>query len=152
MREQTEIICTDVNSKCENAAFDMEQALTNAMQNVPQKNVKATKKQLAADEKKDQDYFEKDSPTLEEIDNHAFALEMAVKSNSSVKMSEILEIFMDFINAGVVRCVGDQKITTPIWDSISRRDKMKIVFRYCSFFVNPLEQLVNMASSMEEKA
>jgi len=150
-QERTQIICHDVTSKTENAALDMLQLLTTAIQNVPQPETTPTKKQLDADERKDSKFFDNESPSLKEIDEQALALQMAVQSNTVVKMSEIMDLFFDFVDSGAVNCAGDLKIYKPIWESIHRDDKIKIVFRYCAFFVNPLMQLVAMASSMENQ-
>lgn len=149
--DRNEIICHDVNAKCENAALDMEQLITTALQSIPQNKSKATKAQLLADEKKDKDFFGTDSPSEKQIEDNAKGLEMMVQMTDAVKMSDMVELFFQFIGAGVICCAGDIKITEPIWDSIHRNDKKKIMFRYCSFFVNPLEQLVNMAQSMDSQ-
>jgi hypothetical protein len=146
---RNQIICHDVTSKTENAALDMLQLLTTAIQNAPQSNNKMTKKQLDEADKKDQGFFENESPSLEEIDEQAYGLRVIVQSSKVVKMSEIMDLFFEFVDKGAVMCAGDQKIYRPIWESIHREDKMKIVFRYCAFFVNPLMQLVAMAASME---
>ena len=36
-------------------------------------------------------------------------------------------------------------------DPIGTKDRIRIVYLYCAFFVNPLMQLVAMASSMENQ-
>ena len=150
-QDRNQIICHDVTSKTENAALDMLQLLTTAIQNGPQTNSKMTKKQLAEADKKDQSFFDNESPTIKDIDDQATALQIAVQSNTVVKMSEIMDLFFEFVDKGAVNCAGDLKIYRPVWESIHREDKMKIVFRYCAFFVNPLMQLVAMASSMDNQ-
>lgn len=150
-QDRKEIVCHDVNGKCENAALDMEQLITTALQSIPQGKSKATKKQLLADEKKDKEFFGTDSPSEKQINDNAQGLEMMIQMTDAVKMSDLMELFVEFVGAGVVCCAGDLKITKPIWESIHRNDKKRIMFRYCSFFVNPLEQLVNMAQSAESQ-
>lgn len=145
LEERTEIICRDVNSKVENSAFDLEQKLMSAMSNLPERATgSVNKKQIKIDQQKENDFFSSDSPTEKQVEEQAQALEMAVKFNTVVKISEIIDIFIDFINAGCVQTAGQHKMTKPIWESLSRHDKSRIVFMYCAFFVNPLEQLRNM--------
>lgn len=146
------IICHDVNTRCEAAAYDLEQQLILAMTNIPANTSrkKTSQKQLAADEKQDQKFFETDCPSEAEISKQAQALEMMVSMNNAVRVSEVMETFNDFLTSGAVCIEGDQKMQPAIWESISRKDKARIVFWYCAFFVNPSERLAAMAQSMDD--
>lgn len=147
--DRTEIICKEVNSKCEGAAMDLEQLLTTALGSVENKGSKATKKQMEKDEKKDKDFFGSECPSDADIEEQANNLHLAVKMQRVVKISELMEVFGDFLATGRVCAVGDQKMTQVIWDTVSAQDKIRILFWYAAFFVNPLESLANMASSMD---
>ncbi len=151
LEERTEIICHDVNAKCEEAALDMEQLLLRALNSLPERTSRASKKQMDADEKKDKSFFDNNSPSEKEIDEQATNLSLIVQMNSAVQMSQLLEVFQEILASGVISYVGNQKMTSTVWTSIGRKDKTRIMFRYCSFFVNPLEQLANMVSSKESQ-
>lgn len=146
------IICHDVNTRCEAAAYDLEQQLILAMTNIPANNSrkKTSQKQIIADEKQDKKFFDADCPTDSEISKQAQALEMMVNMNNAVRISEFMETFNDFLTSGAVCIDGDQKMQPAIWETISRKDKARIVFWYCAFFVNPSERLAAMAQSMDD--
>lgn len=151
LEERTKIICHDVDSKCEGAAFDLEQLISIALTALPEQQKKAPKKQIDSDEKKAEEFYKNDSPSDSDVLSQARALRMMVQMNNRVKMTEILEVFNEFIIAGVICWDGDHRMTAPIWQTISREDKLMIVFRYIAFFVNPLEALAAMQASMENQ-
>ncbi len=145
--DRTEIICHDVTSKSEEAAVDLEQLLTAAMGSIEQRATTTSKKQMLADEKKGKDFFGNNSPSDADIEEQAQALEMMIKLNKSVKVSELMEVFREFLAAGTVCAAGDQQMYANIWETVDYRDKLRIMYWYAAFFVNPLESLLNMQSS-----
>ncbi len=151
LEERFEIICHDVNSKCEAAAADMEQLIIRGLTAIPEGQSKASKKQMMKDEKKDKDFFENDTPSDKEINEQAQNLQMIMQMNGAVNISELMDIFQEILAAGVIEYAGGKKMTQTVWGSVDRHDKVAVMFKYCSFFVNPLEQLVNMASSTDSQ-
>lgn len=146
LEDRKEIILKDVNEGCENAAFDLEQMIMAASASIPQTgSIKADKKTVEKEDKETEDFFKNDSPSENLIEQQAFALESMISLSNGVKMSAIMEIFDDFISAGVVQCAGGIPMTSTIWKSVDRKDKKRIVFRYAAFFANPLESFLNMA-------
>ena len=144
MEPRNEIILNDVNEACENAAYDLEQLLMAASVSIPQTNIKVDQKRSEAEDKETQNFFSDDCPSEKAINNMALSLESMVSLSTGVKMSEIMEVFNDFVSAGVVKCAGGAKMEPNIWRTVDRKDKKRIVFRYASFFANPLESLQNM--------
>lgn len=148
LEDRNQIICHDVNSKCENAAFDIEQLLTVGLMEMSASKTAekmSEKGGTAEKELETEDFFKKECPTDKEIDEIAMLLKTAFSMSKEIKMSEIIEAFNAFRKAGVICAAGDIKMTDIIWNTVSRQDKLKIIFRYCSFFVNPLEALQTMA-------
>ncbi len=138
--ERDEIICHDVNSKCESAALDLEQLFLSALGSLKGSGEK-NDSLIEENNKKNKDFFDNESPTLEEVIEQAEGLEMAIMFNREVKASEILGAFEQLVLAGVICTVGDIEMTTPVWDKIKIKDKAYICYMYCAFFVNPLERL-----------
>ena len=66
--------------------------------------------------------------------------------NKEVKYSKLLELFNELLTAGRVRAVGDTPMTDPIWRTVSRMDKERIVFSYIAFFVRPLLSLEKLST------
>ena len=143
LEDRTDIVLLDVDSKCEGAAFDMEQLIMSAISSLPGES-KATKTQMKKEEQKAQDFYDNDSPTEKEVSEQSDALRMLFSMNPSVKMSDLFDVFTLFINAGRVCYAGDQPIYKPVWDTIHREDKARILFGYAAFFANPLEALSRM--------
>ena len=152
MEQRNTIICRDINAKTENAACDLEQALMTAMMTLQGRETKEiSKAQMAKDEKAEKDFFKNDSPKMSDIDAQAQAIEMIVNmASGSVRKSQLKEMFYE-IACERLACDGDLKLTQSVWDTISLKDKNKIMFRYCAFFVNPFEAVSDMASSTEKK-
>lgn len=151
LEERTKIICHDVTHKCESAAFELEQLVTVAMTGLPEQQKKGSKKQIDSEEKKAEKFYKNESPSDADVLAQARAIRMMVQMNNRIRVTEILEVFNEFIVAGVICWDGDQKMESPIWQTISREDKLMIVFRYIAFFVNPLESLANMQKSMDSQ-
>lgn len=148
--ERTEIICKHINAKAEYAACDMEQLLVTALTSTRGQETNSPKAQMDKDQKEAEDFFKKESPTIGEIDQQAGAIKLMVKTGLIVRMSELFEKFYPIVCSRIF-CAGDIPMTQTIWESISLRDKESIMFRYCTFFVNPLEVVLDMASSMENQ-
>ena len=139
--DRTEVICHDVNSKCENAALDLEQLLISAMVNLKGSGAKPNKAEQEAESNKSAEFFKNDSPKLEDIQEQAKGLEMGFMMNTEVKISEVIKAFGEMVASGVISTSGDVPMTIPVWERINIKDKSHICFMYCAFFVNPLERL-----------
>jgi hypothetical protein len=140
-QDRSFICCKEFGYKTENAAFDLEQLFTVAMFDMAQ-NRKASSDNAKVEK---DDFFNKDCPTDKEIQERAMGLEMMIKSSAKVKISQLLEIFSEFLDAGLIQVEGGQVMTEIIWQSVKPSDKLKILFWYCAFFVNPLRRLETMS-------
>ena len=144
-KDKHEVICREPLSKHESIIFDMEDMFIEAAMAMSERRTgpsKATKAQLKKDEKEDKDFYSADCPTEEQLKaqemNHELMIRMAGKT------SELMGLFRTLIRDGLVHSYGDKEMYDPIWESISREDKKRIMFRYCAFFVRPLATLLNM--------
>lgn len=143
--QRNTIICKDISNQAESAAFDLEQYFDAAIFEMAEKNTgrKTSKKQ------NDDDFFDIDCPSDQEIAERAAGLEMIIRSNRSVLLSKLLETFNEIIQAGLVCIDGGDPITAPVWSTVHRDDKLKIVFWYATFFVNPLQRLSLIGAIMD---
>jgi len=144
--DKHEIICREPTSKMENIVFEIEDMFISAAMDMAERSTgasKATKAQLKKDEKDEKDFYESDCPSEEQMKtqemNHELLIRMAGKT------SELMDKFSQLIAAGLVNAQGDLPMTAPRWESVSREDKKRIMFRYCAFFVRPLATLQSMA-------
>lgn len=138
--DRNEIICHDVNSKCETAALDLEQLFMGALGSLKGSGKEDTAV-IEESNKKNKEFFENESPSHDDVAEQAKGLEMAIMFNREVKVSEILEAFKEIVIAGRISTVGDVPMTTAIWDKIDVKDKIYICYMYTAFFANPLERL-----------
>jgi hypothetical protein len=147
LEERNTIICNDINSSAELAAFNLEQLMDVALFETGRKQDNSNQSPLEAD-----DFFDKDCPTDEEIKDKATALEFLVRASKDVKISEIIQEFKGILNSGVIKCDGGASMMPVIWDTVDRNDKVKIVFWYSAFFVNPLQRLYAINPEMAKKS
>lgn len=150
LEDRSEIICHDVTSACEGAAFDIEQMLLAALYSVQEKQQNKAVENTESIDNQD-NFYNDDSPSEQEINDQANMLEMMFKMNTEVKTSELMDAFKPFFKAGVICCAGDQRMHDVVWKTVNRNDKLKIVFRYCAFFANPLESLLTLAVTTESQ-
>lgn len=144
------IICKEFGSSCELVAFDMEHLLNQAMFSMAD-GLKNHGSKVQSVQEKD-DFYDTDCPKDSEIKERSTALEMMIRANTKVKMSQIVELFKEFVNAGLIICDCQIPMTSIIWDSIKMNDKLKIIFGYISFFVNPLQRLETMSIETDKKS
>ena len=145
IEQRNTIIAYDINNQAESAAFDLEQYFDAAIFDMA--DMKSGSSQSTKEE--NDDFFEKDCPTDKEIDKKAAALEIIIRTNKSVLLSKILETFNEIILAGLIKVDGGINMTPTIWSSIHRDDKIKIIFWYAAFFVNPLQRLSLISAIMD---
>jgi hypothetical protein len=150
LEQRNIILCYDINNNAESAAFDLEQYFDVAIFDMAEKQV--DRKQMSDEELEKDDFFKKDSPTDKEIAEKALGLEMLLRSNKAILISKILETFNEIIKAGLIKADGGTVMTPTIWQSIHRDDKLKIVFWYAAFFVNPLQRLLAISVKMGNKS
>ena len=138
--EVSEVICHEFTYNVENVASDIEQMFFRAIMSLS-KNIsdEAKNKHSEKDEEKDTlDFFNNDCPDEEKIAENAKGLEVIVKM-SDVNISDITKQFEKFVNAGLICAEGDIKMSVQnIWNTISRKDRLDIMFKYIAFFVKPL--------------
>jgi hypothetical protein len=150
LEQRNIILCYDINNNAESAAFDLEQYFDVAIFDMAEKQV--DRKQMSDEELEKDDFFKKDSPTDKEIAEKALGLEMLLRSNKAILISKILETFNEIIKVGLIKADGGTVMTPTIWQSIHRDDKLKIVFWYAAFFVNPLQRLLAISVKMGNKS
>lgn len=148
------VICKDITYDTEFVAMDFEQMFTTSMFNAPtMQDQNQRNKTIANDSSKDvEDFHKKDCPSTKEVDEVGKGLKMFASMSRAVPLSEYVQKFEDLINAGLVYA-GDinQQMTIPIWQGIHRDDKLKIVFNYMAFFVNPLQNAVEETKQQEKQ-
>ena len=136
------IICHEFDSKATaNTAADMEQMLLTAFSTITNKADSRTKKQIQKEEKEENDFYENNSPSDEDIKKRADELSLMFKMQRDVKMSELIDMFEDFIAGKLIRTDGDKIMYGNTWDGVHKDDRIDIMFRYIIFFVNPLRSL-----------
>ena len=128
------IVCKDINYQAENIAFDLEQMMLAALVNIKTGNT--TNQQ--ADDSND-DFYDNEAPSMADVEKAASGLEIIVKMSTGIELSKLVEKFVELIHCGLIFCENNIKMTIPIWQTVNRNDKLKIVFSYISFFVNPLQ-------------
>jgi hypothetical protein len=151
LEQRNIILCFDINNQAESAAFDLEQYFDVAIFDMAEKQINKSTP-ARDDDKKEDDFFKKDSPSNKEIEEKALGIEMLLRSNKAILISKILETFNEIIQAGLIKADGGITMTSPIWQTIHRDDKLKIVFWYAAFFVNPLQRLSAINASLGIKS
>ena len=149
LEQRNIILCYDINNKAESAAYDLEQYFDVAIFDLAAKQIE---KNISKDEDNEDDFFKKDSPSNKEIAERALGLEMIIRSNKTILISKILESFNEIIQSGIIKADGGITMTPSIWETVYRDDKLKIVFWYVTFFVNPLQRLLAINTFMEIKS
>ena len=149
LEQRNIILCYDINNKAESAAYDLEQYFDVAIFDLAAKQIE---KKISKDEDNEDDFFKKDSPSNKEIAERALGLEMIIRSNKTILISKILESFNEIIQSGIIKADGGITMTPSIWETVYRDDKLKIVFWYVTFFVNPLQRLLAINTFMEIKS
>ena len=141
--ERTGIICHEMNNKTScNTAADMEQVLLTAFYGLERKAGNTqTKKQMQKEEKEENDFYENNSPSNEDVKERADQLKLLFKMQREVKTSEIMGLFEELVTEKLLSTEGDVKMYGNVWESIDYQDQTDIMWRYIVFFVNPLQSL-----------
>jgi hypothetical protein len=149
MERRTQVRCHDIDGASEASAYDIEQAIMSAIFDVQgrqPKNANAEAPEGIGD------FYKTESPTAEEVAEEAANVEMIIKANRLVKASEFMALFNGVLQAKRIVTDSDAVIfpNSPIWKSLTRADKTKIVYSYCGFFANPLAQLSDTPTEAAE--
>jgi len=142
------ILCKDINHEAEYIAMDLEQMLRASVLNMPQQEGVEQQSGDNEDEKKAEKYYEDECPSVADVEENANVIEMIAGMNTKIKVSELMKTFVGLVKCRLV--VMENKLPMPyaVWDSLSLEDKLKIMYCYISFFVNPLQKLVSLSSKM----
>lgn len=150
MQEGYEIVCHDINYKTESLAYDLEQALMCALIDAGVKYGNREKSDLSSNDEENKKFFLADCPNDEQMESMCTSLCMPILMSREVKLTEIMSIFDRIALSGLIKCRGDISMTEPIWQTVHRKDKIKIAFSYMAFFVNPLSSLLNTSTKKIE--
>lgn len=144
--ERTEIICHDINYRAEKYGFKIENLLYIIMQDLASANDNDQSTTDTESEDKMQKFFDNDSPTEAELDEFAKSIEMFIRMNRSkdITFEDFEKIFKGIRSEGLIKGADGKAITDPVWQTISRQDRTRIISIYISFFVNPFQLLMNM--------
>lgn len=149
------LICHEINQHCEYIAMDIEQYLKACVLNMSTRNNEQRQvvydKQAKEDEKKAKNYYENECPSVAEVEENAAMLEMFVSMNTMIRVSQIMEKFVGFVNAGLIKMKNGKSLPYLYWNKLDMRDKLKIMYCYCSFFVNPLQNLAELSKRLENQ-
>lgn len=148
------VICRDITNNTEYIAFDLEHYLRLAMFEIPKREEESTQTQAQAAEEdsKAEKFYNNESPTMEEVQEQAHMLEMAVSMTKVIPLSKLMHTFEGLVNGGLIFMEGKIKMPRQIWNQIDRYDKLKIMFNYIAFFVNPLQKLVETSTKTENSS
>lgn len=156
LTEQTQIVCKDIDSVSEAIAFDIEQMYMVALMDIQNQRAKnSDQKQIESNEKNEsenKDFYENECPSSQDVEKYGSQLMMLFKMNSAIAYSKLLGLFNELLSSGRICAIGGAPMTQPIWASVDRKDKERIVFAYISFFVNPLLSLENLSSETDKNA
>lgn len=149
-QERSILICKDVTYQAERYAYDLEQYFTVAILDIQERTKKDN--QLPDDKlkKETEDFYTKENPTNEEIEQQAMGLETIIRMNKAIKISDIVSTFEGIVDCGLIQSDTGTIFNIYLWRNINRIDKLRIVMSYCAFFVNPLQRLSTMGTSMEQ--
>lgn len=150
--ERQKIIAHDITYNVEDVAFNLEQYLRVALLHMPAiENATENKKIAAADDKKAEQFYNNESPSSTEIEEQANLIQMMMEMNKEVLISKMMQEFTQIIYYNLLKVEGNINMTMPIWTTLHRDDKAKVLFSYIAFFVNPLQKLQNQSILMEKQ-
>ena len=158
MVKSNTVVCYEPTGlKGENVAFELDHCLRAAIFSII--NSERVKKNISNNEVIDNEddeednFYKEDSPKDSEINLNAASLQFSfTMRNSFIKITDLLSIFMDVINLGFLKSEHNETITIEVWKTISRKDKEDILFKFCSFFVNPFQKLAELGNTMEKNS
>lgn len=152
LQEKNTIICHDIDYENEGAAYDLQEALMAAFMDVSERNQsKNLKIEDKTSDQENENFLNKESPTEKEIEVMGASMMMPILISKSVGLKNVIKIFESIALNGLVLCEGNIKMTSVIWKTINRQDRLKIAFGYMAFFVNPLQQLLIMSAGEENR-
>ncbi len=156
MVESKTIVCYEpTGMKGEDVAFDLDHCLRAAIFSIINSERVRKNEKIDDDENnaEENDFYEKECPTDEEINLNGASLQFSfTMRNSYIKMTDLMNIFKEVINLGFLKSEHGEPLTIEIWKTINRDDKEDILFKFCSFFVNPFQKLARLGKVMEKNS
>lgn len=146
--EKYRLLCKEHNSESEYAVMDLGQYLTVALMNMPQNEQIQTDKTTDEQEKKAMKFYDNECPTMAEVEEQATLIEMMMLTNNQVTVSKLMQCFEGIVRSGLIFMEGNVQMPYQTWKQIHINDKLKIMYSYIAFFVNPLQRLVSLSTRM----
>lgn len=152
--QQTEkyiVICKDINIKAEYIAFDLEHYLRMSLNQIPKRDEidSANTSEQAEQERKTEEFYKNNSPSVQDVEEQATMIEMIVGMSTGVSLSKLVQTFVGLIGCDLILMEGNIPMPFLTWQQMHRDDKLKIMFCYIAFFVNPLQKLAQISMRME---
>ncbi len=147
------VICKDITYKTENIAMDLEQLITSAIFE-SSNATNQVENYDNSDETRNNNFYDNESPSSREVEEVGNGLKMFMMMSKSIPISKVVDKFEELIKCGLIIAdnkVDGQVMTIPIWEKIHRNEKLRIVFCYISFFVNPLQSVVKQTQEQEKQ-
>lgn len=149
------VICKEFNHHCEYIAMDLSQALQASIFAMPKRdNLKISdddSQRQKEDEDKAEKYYNNECPSVAEVEEDAALIEMMLSMNIEVKISYIAEKFVGLVLAGLIKMENGKSMPYQLFSQLHIKDKLKIMFCYISFFVNPLQNLVSLSTTLMDR-
>jgi hypothetical protein len=150
--ERNIVICHESNHHTEYIAMDLDQALRASLCNMPARESismsPADKEKQKEDEEKANKYYLNECPSVAEVEENSATVEMVLCMNTVIKVSEIAQKFVGLVNSGLIKMENGKSMPYEIWEKLDLQDKLKIMYCYISFFVNPLQKLAALSLRM----
>jgi hypothetical protein len=146
--EKHVVQCKDITHEAEFIAFDIEQMLKVALFHIPRPEETKSTPDLIEQENKSEKFYETESPSVADVEEQATTIEMIIGMNDQVMISKVMQTFEGFIKCKLICMDGGDPMPYQIWNTLHRDDKLKIMFCYIAFFVNPLQKLAQLSTRM----
>jgi hypothetical protein len=146
--EQYRVMCKDITVETECIAADLEQYMTLALTNMPQKDEVQQSQSTDTEDSAVKRFYEEESPSCAAVEEQAVMLQMMVNMSNGIQASKIMKTFEELVRGGLIYMEGNVKMPYLIWRQLHRDDKAKIMYNYIAFFVNPLQKLVSMSEKI----
>lgn len=148
--EQNRVICKDITYEAEYIAFDLEQYLNVALFNMPVREEFKKLPKTSDDDMKAEKFYKNECPSIKEVEEQANMFQIMISMNKEIQLSRIVETFEGIVRSKLIHMEGDIPMPYEIWKTLDRNDRIKIMFCYIAFFVNPLQRLQSLSTEMEK--
>jgi hypothetical protein len=153
MVESNIVVCYEPTGlKGEDVAFNLDHCLRAAIFSIV--NSERVRNEKVDDEDiQENDFYEKECPTEDEVNLNGISLQFSfTMRNSFIKITDLMNLFVEVVSLGFLKSEHGETITIEVWKTISRKDKEDILFKFCSFFVNPFQKLAQLGKAMEKSS